>query len=201
MEITHLQYADDTLILCDADEGQLKMLRVILLLFEGFSGLHINWRKSHLYPINEVHNMEALNAVLGGEIGALPTSYLRMPLGAKSQSYELWNNVVEKCEMKLARWKSQYLSRGGRLTLINSVLDSLPTYMISLFPIPKSVITSLDKIRRKFLWQGNSERKGYNLVKWDAVIVGKKHGGLEIKNLLNQSKALMMKWLWKFNTG
>ena len=43
------------------------MLRVILVLFEGFSGLHINWRKSHLYPINEVHNMEALNAVLGGE--------------------------------------------------------------------------------------------------------------------------------------
>ena len=59
----------------------------------------------------------------------------------------------------------------------------------------------MDKIRRKFLWQGNSERKGYNLVKWDAVIVGKKHGGLEIKNLLNQSKALMMKWLWKFNNG
>ena len=103
--------------------------------------------------------MEALNAVLEGEIGALPTSYLGMPLGAKSQSYEIWNNVVEKCEMKLARWKSQYLSRGGRLTLINSVLDSLPTYMMSVFPIPKSVITRLDKIRRKFLWQGNSERK------------------------------------------
>jgi len=103
VEITHLQYADDTLIVCDADEGQLKMLRVILVLFEGFSGLHINWRKSHLYPINEVHNMEALNVVLGGEIGALPTSYLGMPLGAKSQSYEIWNNVVEKYEMKLAR--------------------------------------------------------------------------------------------------
>ena len=85
--------------------------------------------------------------------------------------------------------------------MINSVLDSLPTYMMSVFPIPKSVITRLDKIRRKFLWQGNSERKGYNLVKWDVVIVGKKHGGLGIRNLLNQSKALMMKWLWKFNNG
>ena len=84
VEITHLQYADDTLILCDADEGQLKMLRVTLVLFEGFSGLHINWRKSHIYPINEVRNMETLNTVLGGDIGALPTSYLGMPLGAKS---------------------------------------------------------------------------------------------------------------------
>ena len=39
------------------------------------------------------------------------------------------------------------------------------------------------------------------MVKWDAVIVGKKHGCLGIRNLLNQSKALMMKWLLKFNNG
>jgi len=108
--------------------------------------------------------MEYLNAILGGEIGVLPTTYLGMPLGASSQSYEILNKVVEKCEMKLARWKSQYLSRGGRLTLINSVLDALPTYMMSVFPIPQIVIDRLDKIRRKFLWQGNNEKKSYNLV-------------------------------------
>ncbi|WMV32996.1 hypothetical protein MTR67_026381 [Solanum verrucosum] len=53
--------------------------------------------------------------------------------------------------MKLARWKSQYLSLGGRLTLINSVLDALPTYMMSLFPIPPGVINRLDSIRRVFV--------------------------------------------------
>ena len=65
-------------------------------------------------------------------------------------SHEIWNNVIEKGEMKLARWKLQYLSRGCRLTLINSILDSLPTYMMPEFPIPKSVVTRLDKDRRKF---------------------------------------------------
>lgn len=40
--ITHLLYADDTLIFCDANEGQLVILRSILVLFEGVSGLHIN---------------------------------------------------------------------------------------------------------------------------------------------------------------
>lgn len=33
LEVTHLQYADDTLIFCDAEESQLKILRVILILF------------------------------------------------------------------------------------------------------------------------------------------------------------------------
>ncbi|WMV26185.1 hypothetical protein MTR67_019570 [Solanum verrucosum] len=105
----------------------------------------------------------------------------------------------EKCEKKLARWKSQYLSMGGKLTLINSVLDALPTYMMSLFPIPLGIINRLDSIRRKFLWQGNTDRKGYHLVKWKAVINEKRFGGLGIKNLKNQSKALRMRWLWKYS--
>lgn len=37
LEITHLQYADGTLIFCDTEEQQLKYLRVILILFEGMS--------------------------------------------------------------------------------------------------------------------------------------------------------------------
>jgi len=108
--------------------------------------------------------------------------------------------VIEKCEKKLARWKTQYLSMGGRLTLINLALDALPTYM-SLFPIPPGVTKRLDSIRRKFLWQGNKEKKGFHLVKWKSVITGKKNGGLGIKNLNLQSKALQMKWLWKYANG
>ena len=114
LEVTHLQYADDTLIFCDANEEQLKYLRVILVLFEGISGLHINWGKSHIYPINSVPNIELLATILGGEVDSLPTVYLGMPLGAKSRSKNIWDAVLEKCEKKLSRWKAQYLSLGGR---------------------------------------------------------------------------------------
>lgn len=98
-----MQYVDDTLIFCNAAETQLRYLRVIPILFEGMYGLHINWRKSFLYPINEVPDMERLTLILGGEVGSLPTIYLGMPLGAKSRSKEIWNNVIEKCEKKLSR--------------------------------------------------------------------------------------------------
>lgn len=68
------------------------------MLFEGISGLHINWRKSCLYPINEVPDMAQLSTILGGDVGSLPTIYLGMPLGAKSKSKVIWNSVIEKCE-------------------------------------------------------------------------------------------------------
>ncbi|WMV12148.1 hypothetical protein MTR67_005533 [Solanum verrucosum] len=199
LEVTHLQYADDTLIFCGAEVDQLKYLRVILVLFEGVSGLHINWIKSSMYTINEVNSIDLLASILGGEVGTLPTTCLGMPLGAKSKSLEIWNGVIEKCEKKLARWKIQYLSREGRLTLINSVFDALPTNMLSLFPIPPGITERLDSIRRKFLWQGNKENRGFHLVKWNAVTTGKKNGGLGIKNMELHGKALLMKWLWKYS--
>ncbi|WMV44670.1 hypothetical protein MTR67_038055 [Solanum verrucosum] len=198
VSISHLQYADDTLVFCEAEKEQLKHLRVIFILFEAVSRLHINWEKSFIYPVNEVPEISTLTNILGGKIGELPTTYLGMPLGAKSKSMNIWNSVVERCEKKLVNWRSQYLSLGGRVTLINSVLDAMPTYMMSLFPIHGKIIKKLDAIRRNFLWQGNGEgEKKHHLVKWEVVITSKKEGGLGIKNLKAQNKSLLLKWLWR----
>lgn len=121
LEFTHLQYADDALIFCEANKNQLMILRVIFVLFEAISGLHINWNKSFIYPVNEVPNLTSLAGVLGGSIGELPTVYLGMALGDQNRSIDIWNGVIEKCEKRLVNWISQYLFLGGRLTLINSV--------------------------------------------------------------------------------
>lgn len=74
-----------------------------------------------------------------------------------------------KRQKKLVNRKAQYNSLGGRVTLINSVLDSLPTYVMSLFPMPAKVEERLDKLRRDFLWLRNKEGKGLHLVKWQTA--------------------------------
>ncbi|CAN4123962.1 unnamed protein product [Withania somnifera] len=58
MEITYLQYADDTLVFCGPTVEQMLILRVIFNIFEIVSGLHINWEKSFIYPVNTVSNVE-----------------------------------------------------------------------------------------------------------------------------------------------
>ncbi|WMV52976.1 hypothetical protein MTR67_046361 [Solanum verrucosum] len=161
MEITHLLYADDSLVFCGAEVSQIRHLRAILTIFEAISGLHVNWQKSCLFPVNQVNNMQGLVDNLGCQVASLPTKYLGMPLGAKNKELEEWSEVLERSERKLTRWKSQYLSLGGRVTLIKSVLDALPTYMLSLFPLPKSIGKKLNKLRRVFFWQGNKEKQGY----------------------------------------
>lgn len=101
--------------------------------------------KSVIYPLNEVHNLEELAEILGRSIGTFPTTYRGLPLGAKFKSKAVWCGVIEKFEKKFASWQLQYLSMGGRLTLINSVLNSIPTYYMSLFLMSSKVLKQLDK--------------------------------------------------------
>ncbi|WMV41950.1 hypothetical protein MTR67_035335, partial [Solanum verrucosum] len=103
--------------------------------------------KSFIFPVNQVNNLELLAENLGCQITSLPTKYLGMPLGAKNKKLEIWSELLEKCVKKLAKWKSQYLSLGGRLTLIKSVMDAHPIYMMSLFPIPKSIEKKINRLR------------------------------------------------------
>ena len=80
--ISHILYADDTIIFCDANAEQLMYLRWTLMWFEAFSGLKINLHKSEIIPLRRVDNVEELAAELGCGVGSLPTKYLGLPLGA-----------------------------------------------------------------------------------------------------------------------
>ena len=81
--VSHLLFADHTLIFCDAEPTHIANLRVILARFEEASGLSINLGKSELVPGGVVPNLEVLVGLLGCGQSSLPLKYLGLPLGAK----------------------------------------------------------------------------------------------------------------------
>ena len=151
MIVSHLLFADDTIIFCEARKEQLTALSWILAWFEASSGLRINLAKSVLIPVGEVEEIEEMTVELGCRVGSLPSVYLGLPLGAHHKAISMWDGVEERMWRRLAQWKRQYISKGGRITLIKSTLASLPIYHLSLFRMPKIVAKRLEKLQRDFL--------------------------------------------------
>ena len=148
--------------------------------------------------MGDVPNVHALAGILGCRVSALPLTYLGLSLGASFKNKSIWNPVVEKIEKRLAGWKRFYPSKGGRITLIKSTLSNLPTYYLSLFPIPKSVARRIEKLQRDFLWGGLDDEPKFHLVPWKEVCEPLMGGSLGIQNLTMFSQALLGKWLWRY---
>ena len=151
MVVSHLLYADDTLLFCRADQEQFARLSWLLMWFETISGLRINLNKSEIISVGSIAEVDSLALELGCKVGALPSFYLGLPLGAPHNSVAVWDGVEEWFRKRLALWKRQYISKGGRITLIRSTLSSLPIYFMSLFRMPRRVRLRLEQIQRDFL--------------------------------------------------
>ena len=144
--VSHILFADDTILFCYADVEQILHIRLLLLSFQAVTGLKVNVHKSEMVLIGEVVDVHALAEILGYRVGTLPMLYLGMPLGASHNSPSIWNSILEKIERKLAGWKRLYLSKGGCLMLLKNMLSSLLTYFLSLFTIPTRVANKIEKL-------------------------------------------------------
>ena len=124
--ISHLLFADNTMVFCEVSEDQMLYLSWVLFWFEASSSLKINLEKSELISVGRLNNVEVLVAELGCQIGSLPSTYLGLPLGAGHKAVIVWDSVEEQIQKSLALWKRSFISKGGRITLIKSSLASLP---------------------------------------------------------------------------
>jgi hypothetical protein len=180
------------------DLAKATRLRVVLNAFESFFGLKINFHKSELYPFGETKERDAEYVELFGcKEGEFPFRYLGIPISPSRLSNRDWRVVEERFQKKLSSWKGKLLSFGGRLVLINSVLSSLPMYMLSFFRIPKGVLEKLDYYRSRLFWQCDEHKKKYRLARWSILHKPISVWGMGIIDLDIQNKFLLNKWVIK----
>ncbi|RVX15313.1 LINE-1 reverse transcriptase-like [Vitis vinifera] len=174
LNISHLFFADDTIIFCEANKEHLSHLSWVLFWFEAASGLKINLSKSEIIPVGEVDDIEELAAEVGCRVGSLPSQYLGLPLGAPNRASSMWDGVEERVRRRLALWKRQYISKGGRITLIKSTMASIPIYQMGKYGEESTLGEMGDSV-----W---GQREGW--------------AGLRRLGLMN--KALLGKWIWRY---
>lgn len=81
LAVSHLLFANDTLIFCEANREQIYNLHRLFLCSEAVSELKINLSRSEIILVSEVDGVESLASILWCRVALLPMKYLGLPLG------------------------------------------------------------------------------------------------------------------------
>ncbi|RVW80770.1 putative ribonuclease H protein [Vitis vinifera] len=174
-------------------------LKLILLIFGILSRLKININKSTLCGINTSHDqISKLALMLGCTVSNWPLMYLGLPLGGNPKSISFWDPVIDRVSRRLDGWKKGFFITRGGGTLILSCLSHIPSYFLSLFKIPASIASRIEKMQRDFLWSRYKEGKKDHLINWGQVCGLKEFGGSGFGKISLWNHALLGKWLWRF---
>lgn len=131
--VSMLQYTDDTLVFCPNSVADIeKWWDIVRLILQG-SGLSLNYAKTSLIGVNmDMVEVADWAKKFGCQAESLPVNYLGFPLGGNHHRKSFWDPLLERFRRKLDNWRKFPISKGGRVTLVQSVLNSLPLYHFSL---------------------------------------------------------------------
>ncbi|GJS54022.1 RNA-directed DNA polymerase, eukaryota [Tanacetum coccineum] len=183
-------------------ESNIHTMILALDCFFKASGLRLNLHKSKIMGIaveDELVSRAALK--MGCSTLKAPFSYLGIKVGGSMSRIKAWDDIVEKLQSRLSKWKMNTLSAGGRLTLVKSVLSSTPIYYMSMYKVPSQVLKHLEGVRHKFFIGVDHSKKEKKMAwfKWSRALVSKEKGGLGVASLFALNRALLFKWIWRFH--
>ncbi|GJZ68508.1 RNA-directed DNA polymerase, eukaryota, reverse transcriptase zinc-binding domain protein [Tanacetum coccineum] len=199
VNLSHMFYADDAVFVGQWCDDNINTLVHVLECFFRASGLRINMSKSKIMGVNVGDDkIKVAASKLGCLILNTPFTYLGTKVGGNMSRVQAWTEIIDKVKSRLSNWKLKSLSIGGRLTLLKSVLGSIPIFHMSIFKVPLTVLRSLESIRCQFFNGHELKSNKSSWVKWNSVLAAKEKGGLGVSSLFALNRALLMKWFWRF---
>ncbi|XP_021839984.1 uncharacterized protein [Spinacia oleracea] len=197
--ISHLFFADDSLLFFRVSPRECDQVISILEEFSGLSGQVINYKKSFVkFSPNtpqDYRDYLAASLRLGQRSSLGP--YLGVPVDIGRSKCSGFFDLVDIIARKLANFSSLHLSAAAKLVVINSVLVASITHVLSVFLIPKSICDRIDSLCLRFWWRSSAASKGMAMVSSSLLHFPKGMGGLGVRKISTFNQALLAKTAWR----
>ena len=153
-KVTHLLFADDSILFCKASLEECHLLRSILMEYEEASGQKVNTDKSSIFfsPNTAQATRDEIFNILGPMQNSRLTKYLGFPSLIGRSKKQVFAILKERIGQKLAGWKGKLLSISGKEILIKAVALAIPTYTMSCFLLPQGLCDDMERMMKNFWW-------------------------------------------------
>lgn len=148
----NLCFADDTVLFTQATIQEAEVVRLILNKYAVASGQVINMKKSTMVfsPNARPGEVAAIQQILPFQVVELFDRYLGLPARIWRSKVEVFNYLKDRLWSRVNGWNEKNLSQAGREVLIKSVLQAIPTYVMSCFKLPSTILEEVEKIIRRY---------------------------------------------------
>uniref|UniRef100_A0A2N9I5D1 Reverse transcriptase domain-containing protein n=1 Tax=Fagus sylvatica TaxID=28930 RepID=A0A2N9I5D1_FAGSY len=152
-KITHLFFADDSLLFIKATTTACDQIQSILGQYERASGQQVNRDKTTIFFSRSIPipNQNAIKDILNVPIIRQYEKYLGLPSLIGRNKAESFTQIKERVWHKLKGWKEKLLSQAGREVLIKAVAQAIPAYSMSCFRLPIKLCRDLEAYDSKIL--------------------------------------------------
>ena len=178
--VTHLFFADDSIIFCKANPEEYQELKLILRRYEEASSQKIKTDKSSMFfnPNTSQDIKDEMFNILGPMQNSKHTKYLGLPSFIGRSKTQVFSILKERIGQKLVGWKGKLLLMGGKEILIKAMAQAIPMYTMSCFELPQNLCDDLESMMRNFWWDQKQNKAKISWVNWKRMCISKAYGGM-----------------------
>lgn len=114
-----------------------------------------------------------------------------IPFSYSRHKKSLFQPLIHKLELKINSWHQKYLSKAGRMIIIQSI----PLHIMSCIKL-LNIADKMDQLFKNFYWRGTQTDSNIHWVDWDTVCNRKFESGLGLRKMGLLNQVLLAKQCW-----
>ena len=188
-------YADDVVVFIK-DQQDVCILNSVIEKFSVVSAARVNWRKSEALAVGEWREgLPVLPQSLSWKREGL--KYLGIHIGNSDIEKKNWENITEKIDNKLAKWKWLHaqMSFRGRVLVLNNLVASLLWHRLACLDPPSGLIAQIQTKMVNFFWSKK------HWVPQSVLFLSRDEGGQGLVHLASRTATFRIQFIQRYLTG